>query len=112
MKIPKLLKVAAAAGALFGANVLVDDLLVHRHFELPDSLKNFFSGGDMSQAREMADEYLRWLEDYGYEVYHMTNSVGLELTGYLMRAEKPSNIYVFCAHGYRCNGKREFRAFV
>ena len=51
MKFSSLVKLAACgAGAVCGVGVLIDDLLVHRKFELPESLKTVFSGTDMSDA--------------------------------------------------------------
>lgn len=38
-----------------------------------------------------------------------TNADGNKLKGYLLKADKPSDVYVFASHGYRCWGKREFR---
>ena len=113
MKISSLLKLGAfGAAAVCGAGLLVDDLLVHRKFELPETLKTFFSGTDMSETRVMADDLTAWIEDYGYERLTLTNKDGQKLAGYLMRPAEPSKIYVFCSHGYRCNGKREFCGFV
>ena len=113
MKFSSLLKLGVfGAGAVCGAGVLIDDLLVHRKFELPEALKTFFSGTDMSETRVMADELTAWLENYGYERLTLENKDGLKLAGYLLRPAEPSNVYVFCSHGYRCNGKREFCGFV
>lgn len=113
MKLSSLLKLGVfGAGAVCGAGVLVDNLLVRRAFELPEALKTVFSGTDMSETREMADDLTAWLENYGYERLTLTNRDGQKLAGYLMRPAEPSDIYVFCSHGYRCNGKREFCGFV
>ena len=113
MKFSSLLKLGVfGAGAVCGAGVLIDDLLVHRKFELPEALKTFFSGTDMSETRVMADELTAWLENYGYERLTLESKDGLKLAGYLLRPAEPSNVYVFCSHGYRCNGKREFCGFV
>ncbi|MDD7293067.1 MAG: alpha/beta hydrolase, partial [Clostridiaceae bacterium] len=49
-----------------------------------------------------------WLEDYGYERYTINADDGTKLIGYLMRPEKPSKNFVFCSHGYRSEGRREF----
>ena len=50
-----------------------------------------------------------WLNEQTFENYSITNADGNKLKGYLLKADKPSDVYVFASHGYRCWGKREFR---
>ncbi len=50
-----------------------------------------------------------WLNEQTFEDYSITNVDGNKLRGYLLKADKPSDVYVFGSHGYRCWGKREFR---
>ena len=50
-----------------------------------------------------------WLNEQTFENYSITNADGNKLKGYLLKADKPSDVYVFTSHGYRCWGKREFR---
>mgnify|MGYP002516088480 CR=1 FL=1 len=52
------------------------------------------------------------LEEYGYERHYITSERGEKLTGFLFKPEKESNIYLFCAHGYRSCGKREFNGIL
>lgn len=102
---------AAAAGAVYGALNIVDKLLVDRKWETPEKLKAVFAGDSISSMAAICEKNRRWLEDYGYEKYAITNSAGQSLTGYLLKPEKDSDVYVFGCHGYRSNGRDEFNAF-
>ena len=113
MKKTTLLKAALGAGAVGAAiPVLIDHLLVHRKFELPQGAKDAVSGADMTELHALRDDYMNWLENYGYEEHHMITDDGLMLNGFFFRAKEESNIYAFCAHGYRSSGKTEFCALI
>lgn len=99
----------AAAG--YGVCTLIDELLFNKNMILPDSVGAKVSGCDMSHLKELLTNNLKWVEDYGYEKHYIMSDRGEGLVGYLMRPEKPSNIYVFGAHGYRSYGKKEFCGF-
>ena len=58
---------------------------------------------------EDEDERIIWFKEQQFENYTLLNERGQTLKGYLLKADKPSDVYVFCSHGYRCNGRREFR---
>ena len=113
MKKTTLLKAALGAGAVGAAiPVLIDHLLVHRKFELPQGAKDAVSGADMTELHALRDDYLAWLENWGYENHYLVTDDGLLLNGFLFKAKEPSKIYAFCAHGYRSSGKNEFCAHV
>lgn len=57
----------------------------------------------------LPDPREEWLNEQIFEDYSIVNADGYKLCGYLLKSERPSDIYVFCSHGYRCWGKREFR---
>lgn len=57
---------------------------------------------DFAAAREWYDTYER------EEIVLCTRD--LRLSGYFYPSEKPSDVYVFCAHGYRSNGRCDFTA--
>ncbi|MBQ5970491.1 MAG: alpha/beta hydrolase [Clostridia bacterium] len=107
--------VAAALGlgtatyALFG-NV-VDNLLVKRNWDLPESMKTLISGSDMTDLQKKGEFYEDWVAKYPCERFTRTTDDGVELVGWLMRPETPSDVYVFASHGYRSSGKHEFCAF-
>lgn len=108
-KVAKLLAAAGvASGSVYGLFDLVSNLLVDRKYVVPQSFGNLVSGAKMTDMRAVAEENRRWLEDYGYERYTIDADDGTKLIGYLMRPEKPSKNFVFCSHGYRSEGRREF----
>lgn len=108
-KAAKLLAAAGlAAGGGYGICDLVSNLLVDRRFVVPEGFGNLVSGADMTDMRAVSEKNRLWLEDYGYERYTINADDGTKLIGYLMRPEKPSKNFVFCSHGYRSEGRREF----
>ena len=113
MKKKTLLKAAIGAGVV-GASlpVLIDMLLINRKFDLPQGAKDAISGADMSDLHALRDDYMNWLENYGYEQHQLITDDGLTLNGYLMKAKEESSIYAFCVHGYRSSGKKEFCGLV
>lgn len=90
---------------------LIDKLLVDRRYTVPQEFSDKVSGADISSLAELCAINMEWLEGYGYEKYSITSDRGVRLVGYLMKAEKPSDIYVLGCHGYRSDGKKEFNAF-
>lgn len=99
----------AAVG--YGVCTLLDELLFNKNMILPDSVGAAVSGCDMSHLKDLLTNNLKWVEDYGYEKHYIMSDRGDGLVGYLMKAKKPSNVYVFGAHGYRSYGKKEFCGF-
>lgn len=103
--------VAAVGAAAYGVCTLIDELLLNRKMEPSHDFSAKVTGCDLSHLDDLLQKNLKWLEDYGYEKHYMLSDRGEQLTGYLMKPEKPSDVFVFCAHGYRCNGKQEFCGF-
>ena len=109
-------------GALIGASVagltayglatVANEALFNRKITFSPEFSQKMSGCDNSHLGEFLENNLKWLEEYGYERHFMMSDKGYRLTGYLVRPEKESDVYVFGAHGYRSNGKREFSKFV
>lgn len=48
-----------------------------------------------------------WTEQANHEDITLSNR-GLSLKGFFYPADEPSDVYVFCSHGYRSSGKGEF----
>lgn len=107
-----LLALGVAAGAgIYKFHDSIFHALIERDFTIPPAIAKIITSDDGSSEEEkkrVAEERLRWLENYGYETYTMVNDRGQKLCGYLMKPEKESNIYVFGAHGYRSNGRGEW----
>ncbi len=71
--------------------------------------------GELSGQRELDREIDRirkedheWLLSQELKDYYITSEDGLRLHASFLPSEKPSDRYVFCIHGYRCYGTREF----
>lgn len=104
---------AVTAGTLtYGLCTLVDEVLFNRKLTPPEGVGQKISGCDNSHLGEFLQNNLKWLEEYGYERHFLCSDRGERLVGYLMKPQKESDIYVFCAHGYRSSGRREFSKFV
>ncbi len=100
--------VGTGAALSYGACCLIDDLLFKRGMTLSPELTQKISGCDNSHLGDFLEKNLQWVEDWGYEKHSITSDRGERLQGYLLRAEGESNKFVFCAHGYRSYGKKEF----
>lgn len=104
---------AVGVGALALANEALYRFLVYKEIKVPAGFGKFMSGGVEAPAEK--DRYFRRcrlaLEEYGYERHYMVNERGHKVVGYLVKPEKESKIYVFCSHGYRNEGKREWCSF-
>ena len=96
------------AGAAYGACTLIDELLLNRKMIPSPEFSAKVTGCDMSHLEEATNRGIAKLEEYGCEKYHMLSERGEKLTAYLLKPEKESNVYAFCAHGYRSDAKGEF----
>ncbi len=99
---------AVASFGAYGLCCLIDELLFNRNMVLPEQFAKKISDCDNSHLGDFLQNNLNWVEDYGYEKHYIISDRGEKLTGYLMKPEKESNVYVFAAHGYRSYGKKEF----
>lgn len=102
---------AIGAGSAYGFCVLIDELLLNRKMVLPPEINHKISGSSMGHLAQLKEANMKWLEEYGYEKHYITSDRGEKLVGYLMKAKEPSDVYVFCSHGYRSEGKGEFCGF-
>lgn len=96
------------AGGFYGLCSLIDEILFNRKMTPPEKISRKISGCDAEHLGEFLRNNLAWVETYGYERHYMISDSGHKLTGYLMKAKEPSDIYLFGAHGYRSYGKKEF----
>ncbi len=107
--------ILSAGGAVLGAAAggyvlccLAGEILFNRRLKPSDKLSRKISSCDTAHLSDFLENNLKWVEDYGYETHHITSDRGEKLVGYMLKASKDSNIYAFCAHGYRSYGKKEF----
>lgn len=85
-------------------------------YEVIDSRGKLFTKiGDAVSAKNATvpqsaepDGRKQWFNEQNPEILTILSVDGQKLRGYLYPADKPSDVYVFCSHGYRSSGKREY----
>lgn len=108
------LMLAAGAALVTGACAATEIIyraLIHRSFELPESIEMAFSEVESIDREAKAEECIKWVNDYGYEKHYIINKDGNKLVGYHMKPKKSSNVFVFASHGYRSDGIGEWCYF-
>ena len=107
------LRGAGVAGlTAYGLATAANEALFNRKITFSQEFGQKMSGCDNSHLGEFLENNLKWLENHGYERHFIVSDRGYRLTGYLVKPEKESDVYVFGAHGYRSRGRREFSKFV
>lgn len=106
--------IGAVAVLLAAAGYAVFYEVIDRRAKIPGMLTE---KGKREQMQTNPEKFLpdpreEWLNEQTFENYFIVNADGYKLCGYLLKSESPSDVYVFCSHGYRCWGKREFRLIV
>ena len=103
---------AAIGAAAYGASDALFKALISREFKVPAAVSKFITQKEEKDTEEVTESprkvNMQWLESYGYERHSIISDRGHRLQGYLMRPEKPSDVYVFGSHGYRSDGKGEW----
>ncbi len=66
------------------------------------------NGVAVEEQPDVVEENIKWFQAQDFKEYEIINKDGLHLKGYLLAAEKESDVYVFCAHGYTSQGRHEF----
>lgn len=99
---------AVGAGMVAGAGFVLFNEVINRKSRLSQVLGPILCKETAVNSNE-PDEREIWFQKQDFEEYTITNELGLTLKGYLLKADEPSDIYVFGAHGYRGDGKNEFR---
>ena len=97
-------------GILFGVvSYLVFYEVIARNSKIPGKMDANAKKKMMETNPEkfLLDPREEWLNEQTFENYSITNVDGNKLKGYLLKADKPSDVYVFGSHGYRCWGKRD-----
>ncbi len=110
---------ALTAGALGGAvgyaANLIHELLLNKDMRPSAGFSTKITGNtitegseDVNSIRAQQERNKEWFESYGYERHYIISDRGEKLTGYLVKTEKESKLFAFCAHGYRYNARDEF----
>ncbi len=106
---------AAVVGvAAYGVSDALFKALISREFKVPKAVSKFITEKEEGGENTLENSYktnIKWLNDYGFERHTIISDRGHKLQGYLMRPEKPSDVYVFGSHGYRSDGKSEWCYF-
>ena len=101
-----------AAGVLGAGGYLVFYEIMGRNAKLAPKLGKLFVSESGLEKTDAPDERQVWLDNQEFEKIEMINSRMQRLTGFYLPAENPSNVYVFCSHGYRNHGRGEFGLIV
>ncbi len=102
-------KILAAGGAAYAAiSYAVYFELMNRKATIPNKAFEM-SIKDIVPGIPDDDERLIWFNEQSFDEYEITNACGNKLKAYMLKADEPSDKYIVCAHGYRSNGKAEFR---
>lgn len=96
------------AGITAAAGYVLFHEIMHRNASLPEKLSKVMNPVPEPAEPPKPDERELWFNEQKLEEFEMINDRNLRLRAYLLRAEKPSDVYVFCSHGYRSSGRGEF----
>lgn len=98
------------AGIVGAAGFIVFQEIMNRKATLSQKLGTFFVGpSGLPEDNSVNEAKIAWFYNQVLEEFEIINEKGYKLKGFLLPAEKESNIYVFCSHGYRGNGRLEFQ---
>lgn len=106
-----LTSVAAVAAVTGTALKQTNDFLTKRSSSVYDKIKDKMEVITDEEMLALRDKYTSWFDNYDYEEHEIISENGEKLKGYLLKAAKPTDKYIFGAHGYRCNARVEFCLF-
>lgn len=108
--IKKLAAVTAAAGAAYaGLGYFVFYEALARNARLPKYATQMFDKKHGNAGPAKPDERVDWFYNQKLEEFNISSTRGQKLCGWFLPADKPSDKFMVCAHGYRSCGKGEFR---
>lgn len=98
------------AGIFAAAGFITFQEIMNRKAVLSQKLGALFVGeSGLPKDNSVNEAKIAWFYNQVLEDYEITNEKGYRLKGYLLPAEKETDVYVFCSHGYRGNGRLEFQ---
>lgn len=101
-----------SAGILGAASYAIFYEIMHRNAKLAPKLGTLFASESGLVAKSEPDARQVWLDGQKFEEFEIINEKNYRLKGFLLPADEPSDVYVFCSHGYRNCGKGEFGLIV
>ncbi len=106
-----LLKATGITAGIIGASGFIAfQEIMNRKARLSQKLGTIFVGASgLPEDNSVNEAKIAWFYNQVLDEYEITNEKGFKLKGYLLPAEKESDVYVFCSHGYRGNGRLEFQ---
>ncbi len=107
----KLIKVLGIGAGILGISGFATfQEIMNRKATLAQKFGSFFVGpSGLPEDNSVNEEKIAWFHNQVLEDYEITNEKGFRLKAYLLPAEEKSDVYVFCSHGYRGNGRLEFQ---
>lgn len=104
-----MLKAAGVTAGVVGVlGFTVFHEIMHRDASLPEKMSKIINKQPEPVEPPAEDERQTWFAGQALEDFEIINARGYKLKGYLLPADEPSKIYVFCSHGYRNCGSGEF----
>ncbi len=102
------LKIIAASAAYAAVSYLVFFEIMDKRATLPTKAFQLSIKGVEPGIKD-DDERLVWFNNQSFEDFEITNNSGNKLKAHMLKADEPTDKFILCSHGYRCDGKREFR---
>lgn len=104
--------VSAAAAFGFGAGYILFNEVHNRNAKIFKIVAEKAGPSVEFVEKREDDPRLLWFAEQKFERYEMINSKGKRLKAHMLPADKPSDVYVFCSHGYRSDGDGQYSLMV
>ncbi len=106
-----LFKAAGISAGIIGlSGFLAFQEIMNRNTTLSQKLGSIFVGASgLPEDNSVNEKKIAWFYNQVLNEYEITNEKGFKLKAYLLPADNESDVYVFCSHGYRGNGRSEFQ---
>lgn len=106
----KLTLLSGAATAVYaGSSYMAFKSLLDRTFDTPEFLKNVFHKPSKNKNRHENDERELWFNEQIFTEFTQTNADGDTVKAYFLPAKEPSDLYIYCAPGFKTTAKKQFR---
>ncbi len=96
------------AGAVGALGFAFFNEVMNRDARLNEKLGRIITKQPEPAEPPAMDERSVWFHKQALDEFEIINAKGFRLKGYLLPADDPSDVFVFCSHGYRNCGTGEF----